>query len=55
MGFAGGAVRSVAEGGDLGGLFRYEIVEPVSIERQRSAMLPIVAERIEVQRVSIYD
>ncbi|MFM8893178.1 MAG: hypothetical protein ACKOTB_16450 [Planctomycetia bacterium] len=55
MGFAGGAVRSVAEGGDLGGLFRYEIVEPVSIGRQRSAMLPIVAERIEAERVSIYD
>ena len=55
MGFAGGAVQSVAEAGDLGGFFRYEIAAPVSIGRQRSAMLPIVAERIDVERVSIYD
>ena len=49
------AIRSVAAGEALGELFRYEIAEPVSIARQRSAMLPIVGEQVEVEKVSVYD
>lgn len=49
------AIRSVAAGEALGELFRYEIAAPVSIGRQRSAMLPIVAERVEAEKVSVYD
>ena len=49
------AIRSVAAGEALGKLFRYEIAAPVSIARQRSAMLPIVAEQVEVEKVSVYD
>jgi hypothetical protein len=49
------AIRSVAAGEALGELFRYEIAAPVSIARQRSAMLPIVAEAVEAEKVSIYD
>jgi hypothetical protein len=49
------AIRSVAAGESLGELFRYEIATPVSIPRQRSAMLPIVAEEIEAEKVAIYD
>jgi len=49
------AIRSVAAGEALGELFRYEIAAPVSIARQRSAMLPIVAERVEAEKVSVYD
>jgi hypothetical protein len=49
------AVRSMAEGVALGELFRYEISTPVSIERQRSAMLPIVGETVEAEKVAIYD
>ncbi len=49
------AIQSVAVGEALGELFRYEIAAPVSIARQRSAMLPIVAEQVEAKKVSIYD
>ena len=52
---AAAAIRSVAAGESLGDLFRYEIATPVSIPRQRSAMLPIVAEDVEVEKVAIYD
>ena len=50
-----GSIQSVAQGAALGELFRYEIAKPVSIARQRSAMLPIVSEQIEAEKVSIYD
>ena len=49
------SIQSLAAGSNLGELFRYEIAKPVTIERQRSAMLPIVGERVEVEKVAIYD
>jgi hypothetical protein len=49
------SIQSVAQGAALGELFRYEIAEPVSIARQRSAMLPIVSQQVKVEKVSIYD
>ena len=49
------SIRSMAAGENLGELFRYEIEKPVTIDRQRSAMLPIVAEGVEVEKVAIYD
>ena len=49
------SIRSLAAGENLGELFRYEIEKPVTIDRQRSAMLPIVAEGVEVEKVAIYD
>ena len=53
---AGVAVmQTAAAGSDLGELFRYEIEKPVTLERQRSAMLPIVAAEVEAERVAIYD
>jgi hypothetical protein len=48
-------VQSVAAGANLGELFRYAIEKPVTIERQRSAMLPIVGEKVEAEKVAIYD
>ena len=48
-------LKSLAAGVSLGELFRYEIATPVTITRQRSAMLPIVADRITAERVAIYD
>jgi len=54
--FGGGAAMpTAAAGSDLGELFRYEIAEPVTLERQRSAMLPIVGAEVEAERVAIYD
>jgi hypothetical protein len=49
------SIQSMAAGSNLGELFRYEIAKPVTIERQRSAMLPIVGKTVEVEKVAIYD
>lgn len=48
------ATQALATAGEVGEQFRYDIGAPVSIERQRSAMLPIVAGPIKGERVSIY-
>ena len=55
MRYGAASIQSVAQGESLGGFFRYEIAKPVSIGRQRSAMLPIVGEEVEAEKVSIYD
>jgi hypothetical protein len=55
MKFGAASIQSVAQGEALGEFFRYEIAKPVSIGRQRSAMLPIVGEEVEAEKVSIYD
>jgi hypothetical protein len=47
--------RSLAEGGELGQLFRYAITEPVTLARQQSAMLPIVSGPADVEKVAVYD
>lgn len=49
------SIASVAETSDVGELFRYDIAMPVSLKRQRSAMLPIVNQPVEATKVSIYD
>jgi hypothetical protein len=53
----GGAARlpGLAEAQSIGNLFRYDIDRPVSLARRQSAMLPIVAEQVEAERLSIYD
>ncbi len=48
-------IRSVAEAQSAGELFEYAINTPVSIARQRSAMLPIVNQEVSAQKVSIYN
>ena len=55
MGANAASIQSVAQGEALGELFRYDIAKPVSIGRQRSAMLPIVSENVKAEKVSIYD
>jgi hypothetical protein len=58
-GFAGEAFQSttqaVAQGGKLGDQFQYIIEHPVSLPRQKSAMLPIVNKDIGGIRVSIFN
>ena len=49
------AVGSSATGGQLGDFFQYAIDHPVSLARQKSAMLPIVGKEVEGTRVSIYN
>jgi hypothetical protein len=50
-----GSVGNAATAGALGDFFQYTIDHPVSLARQKSAMLPIVGKDIEGQRVSIYN
>ena len=48
-------VRTVAQSGDVGELFEYVIQAPVTLARQRSAMLPIVNAEVKGEKVSIYN
>jgi hypothetical protein len=49
----GGALA--AADGKLGDMFEYAIEEPISLARQKSAMLPLLNEPVEGGRVSIYN
>jgi hypothetical protein len=48
-------VVSAAQGAETGELFRYRLDAPVSLARQRSAMLPIVNEAVAGVKLSIYN
>jgi hypothetical protein len=48
-------VGTVASATKLGDFFQYVIEHPVTLPRQKSAMLPIVGREIEATRVSIYN
>ena len=48
------SVQSMASGAKLGALFQYSVGN-VTIARQKSAMLPIITDSIEAERVSIYN
>jgi hypothetical protein len=50
-----GTVGNAATAGSLGDFFQYAIDHPVSLARQKSAMLPIVGKDVEGQKVSIYN
>ena len=49
------SVQSLAQAGDVGELFQYEIETPVTLDRQKSAMLPIVNAAVKGKKVSIYN
>ena len=48
-------VSAGAKGLETGELFQYAIDAPVSLPRQTSAMLPILSQKIEGQKLSIYN
>jgi hypothetical protein len=48
-------VTAAAQATELGEFFEYAISAPVSLARQKSAMLPIVNETVEGAKVSIYN
>jgi hypothetical protein len=50
-----GAVASAANAANLGDFFQYVIDHPVTLPRQKSAMLPIVSTDVEGTKVSIYN
>jgi len=49
------SVAPAATAAKLGDFFQYAVNKPVSLPRQKSAMLPIVGKDIEANRVSIYN
>ena len=58
-GFSGGDMSNYgaaaqARAQSIGEVFQYELERPVTIERQRSAMLPILSSPVESRRVSIF-
>jgi hypothetical protein len=46
---------AMAQGEKVGELFQYEIDQPVTIGRQKSAMIPIVNKMTEGEKVSVYN
>jgi hypothetical protein len=48
------SVQSIASAAKLGELFQYNIGN-VTLARQKSAMLPIITDEVEVERLSIYN
>ncbi len=51
----GQGVSTGAVGASLGELFRYSMIDPVTIARNQSAMLPIVNQSVQGERLSIYN
>lgn len=47
-------VEAAAEGGEIGDLFEYRIEQPVTVRRDRSALIPILQTRMEGSRVSVF-
>lgn len=48
-------VAAQAQGESRGELFEYAIAQPITLPRQQAAMVPIVGQAIEGERLSIYD
>ncbi|NSW55669.1 MAG: DUF4139 domain-containing protein [Armatimonadetes bacterium] len=46
---------SMAAGEKVGTLFQYAIQQPVTIPRQRSAMIPIINTKVEGEKVSVFN
>ena len=49
------SAQAMASGDKVGELFQYAIDQPVSIARQRSAMIPILNQNITGDKVSVYN
>ena len=47
-------VQTAATGEEIGDLFEYKIGQPVSVDRNRSALIPIIQTKMEGERVSIF-
>jgi hypothetical protein len=51
----GSTARSVAQAAKLGDFFQYTIDRPVTLPRQKSALLPIINKDVAATRLSIYN
>lgn len=52
---SGYAAAAQASAGEVGEVFQYELDAPVTVERQRSAMIPILNANVSGSRVSIFN
>jgi len=52
---SGMGIAAAAAGEEVGEMFHYAISQPISIDRQGSAMIPIVNQPIETEKLSIYN
>ncbi|MFN6963046.1 MAG: hypothetical protein ACK4S4_04690 [Pyrinomonadaceae bacterium] len=48
-------VQTAATGSEIGDLFEYRISDPVTVPRNRSALIPIVQTKMEGERISVYN
>jgi hypothetical protein len=48
-------VQTAAVGEEIGDLFEYRIEQPVTVNRDRSALIPIVQTNMDGERVSVYN
>lgn len=48
-------LQAAASGGDLGDLFEYKLKQPITIGKNRSALVPIVQSGIPAEKVSIWN
>jgi hypothetical protein len=49
-----GGVQTAATGAEIGDLFEYKIEQPVTVARNRSALIPIIQTKMEGERVAIF-
>ncbi len=48
-------IEAAAQGEELGDLFEYRIEQPVTVNRDRSALIPIIQTKLEGERVTFYN
>jgi hypothetical protein len=48
-------VEAAASGSEVGELFEYRVEQPVTVRRDRSALIPILQTKMEGERVSVYN
>jgi hypothetical protein len=48
-------VEAAATGNEVGELFEYRVEQPVTVRRDRSALIPILQTKMEGERVSVYN
>ncbi len=51
----GESIRAAASAGSVGELFQYTLREAVDMPRRRSAMIPIINQGVDAEKVSIYN
>ena len=47
-------IETAASGEEIGDLFEYKIEQPISVDKNRSALIPIIQTKMEGERVSIF-